>query len=65
MIAIKKSYEATGGTFIVHESASEIFPGAWLSGPVPRAFPERNWSVTGQVQMPDGLVEDNIPEDRR
>src|SRR5450432_2615842 len=25
MIAIKKAYEATGGTFIVHDSAAEIF----------------------------------------
>src|SRR5450432_1074917 len=64
MIAIKKAYEATGGTFIVHDSAAEIFPGAWLTGPVPRVFPERNWSVTGQVRTPDGLVEDNIPEDQ-
>jgi len=64
MIAIKKSYEATGGTFLMHDSAAEIFPGAWLTGPVPRVFPERNWSVTGQVQTPGGLVEDNIPEDQ-
>jgi 7,8-dihydropterin-6-yl-methyl-4-(beta-D-ribofuranosyl)aminobenzene 5'-phosphate synthase len=64
MIAIKRAYEAIGGTFIVHDSAAEIFPGGWLTGPVPRVFPERNWSVTGQVQTPDGLVEDNIPEDQ-
>ncbi len=63
-IAIKKSYEASGGTFVVHDSAAEIFPGAWLTGPVPRVFPERNWSVTGQVRTPGGLVEDNIPEDQ-
>src|SRR5450432_2488955 len=64
MIAIKKAYEATGGTFIVHDSAAEIFPGGWLTGPVPRVFPERNWTATGQVRTPDGLVEDNIPEDQ-
>jgi 7,8-dihydropterin-6-yl-methyl-4-(beta-D-ribofuranosyl)aminobenzene 5'-phosphate synthase len=64
MIAIKKSYEAGGGTFVVHDSAAEIFPGAWLTGPVPRVFPERNWSVTGKVQTPAGLVEDNVPEDQ-
>jgi len=64
MIAIKKAYEATGGIFIVHDTAAEIFPGGWLTGPVPRVFPERNWSVSGQVQTSDGLVEDNIPEDQ-
>lgn len=64
MIALKKEYEATGGTFIEHEQAAEIFPGAWLTGPVPRVFPERNWSVKGKVRTPAGLVEDTIPEDQ-
>jgi 7,8-dihydropterin-6-yl-methyl-4-(beta-D-ribofuranosyl)aminobenzene 5'-phosphate synthase len=64
MIAIRKEYEATGGKFIEHADASEIFPGAWLSGPVPRKYPERNWSVSGKVQTPQGLVEDTIPEDQ-
>ncbi len=35
-----------------------------MTGPVPRKFPERNWSVTGKVQTPQGLVEDTIPEDQ-
>ncbi len=64
MIALKKDYESTGGKFIEHMEASEIFPGAWLTGPVPRKFPERNWSGTGKVQTPEGLVEDTIPEDQ-
>ena len=64
MIALKKEYEATGGKFIEHEEAAGIFPGAWLTGPVPRKCPERNWSVRGKVQTPAGLVEDTIPEDQ-
>jgi 7,8-dihydropterin-6-yl-methyl-4-(beta-D-ribofuranosyl)aminobenzene 5'-phosphate synthase len=64
MIAIRKEYEATGGKFIEHADASEIFPGAWLTGPVPRKYPERNWSATGKVQTLQGLVEDTIPEDQ-
>ena len=64
MVALKKEYEATGGRFIEHEAAAEIFPGAWLTGPVPRKYPERNWSVSGKVQTPAGLVEDTIPEDQ-
>jgi 7,8-dihydropterin-6-yl-methyl-4-(beta-D-ribofuranosyl)aminobenzene 5'-phosphate synthase len=63
MIAIRKEYQATGGRFIEHTEGAELFPGAWLTGPVPRKFPERNWSVSGKVQTPAGLVEDNIPED--
>jgi 7,8-dihydropterin-6-yl-methyl-4-(beta-D-ribofuranosyl)aminobenzene 5'-phosphate synthase len=64
MIAIKKEFEATGGRFVVHSSSSELFPGAWLTGPVPRQYPERNWNRTGQVQTSAGLVEDNIPDDQ-
>jgi 7,8-dihydropterin-6-yl-methyl-4-(beta-D-ribofuranosyl)aminobenzene 5'-phosphate synthase len=64
MIAIKQEFEATGGKFIEHDHAEEIFSGAWLTGPVPRVYPERNWSVSGKVETPAGLVEDNIPEDQ-
>jgi 7,8-dihydropterin-6-yl-methyl-4-(beta-D-ribofuranosyl)aminobenzene 5'-phosphate synthase len=64
MIAIRKDYEATGGKIVEHDGWTEIFPGAWLTGPVPRKYPEHNWSVTTKVQTPDGLVEDNIPEDQ-
>jgi 7,8-dihydropterin-6-yl-methyl-4-(beta-D-ribofuranosyl)aminobenzene 5'-phosphate synthase len=32
--------------------------------PVPRTYPERNWSVKGRVKTPEGLVEDTIPEDQ-
>ena len=64
MIAIRKAYESTGGRFIEHSDGADIFPGAWLTGPVPRKYPERNWSVSGKVQTPDGLVEDTVPEDQ-
>lgn len=64
MIAIRKEYEATGGKIIEHSEGNEIFPGAWLTGPVPRKYPEHNWSVKGKVQTPEGLVEDTIPEDQ-
>jgi 7,8-dihydropterin-6-yl-methyl-4-(beta-D-ribofuranosyl)aminobenzene 5'-phosphate synthase len=64
MIATKGEYVALGGKFIEHSEAAEIFPGAWLTGPVMRVFPERNWSVKGKVLTPAGLVEDTIPEDQ-
>ena len=31
---------------------------------MPRQYPEHNWSSTGKVQTPEGLVEDTIPEDQ-
>jgi 7,8-dihydropterin-6-yl-methyl-4-(beta-D-ribofuranosyl)aminobenzene 5'-phosphate synthase len=64
MIALKGQYEATGGKFVEHDKPAEIFSGAWLTGPIPRRYPERNWSDTGKVQTPEGLVEDTIPEDQ-
>ena len=64
MIGLRKEYEATGGKFVEHDGPAELFPGAWLTGPVPRIYPERNWSVKGKVQTPAGLVEDTIPEDQ-
>jgi len=64
MIALKGQYEATGGKFVEHDKPAEIFPGAWLTGPIPRRYPERNWSDTGKVLTPEGLVEDTIPEDQ-
>ncbi len=64
MVALRKEYEATGGKVVEHDGPAEIFPGVWLTGPVPRPYPERNWSDLGKVQTPLGLVEDNIPEDQ-
>lgn len=64
MIKVRPAYEATGGTFIEHDKPVELYPGVWLTGPVPRVFPERNWSGRGgKVKTPTGLDEDTIPED--
>ena len=41
----------------------QVAPGAWLTGPVPRRHPERNWSGRGRVRTAAGPVEDTIPED--
>jgi 7,8-dihydropterin-6-yl-methyl-4-(beta-D-ribofuranosyl)aminobenzene 5'-phosphate synthase len=64
MAAIKAAYEADGGQFVELDQPREMFPGVWLTGPVPRVHPERNWSGTGQVQTDMGAVEDNLPEDQ-
>jgi 7,8-dihydropterin-6-yl-methyl-4-(beta-D-ribofuranosyl)aminobenzene 5'-phosphate synthase len=63
-LALKKDFEALGGSFVVVERPTQLFPGAWLTGPVPRTYPERNWTLKRTIRYPDGrLVEDNIPED--
>jgi len=64
VIGMRKQYEAMGGKFVEHDGGAELFPGVWLTGPVPRKYPEKNWSGLGKMQSPQGLVEDNIPEDQ-
>ncbi len=63
MIAMKAEYEATGGKFIEHAKPEEIFPGVWLTGPIPRAYPEKNYPAGIEVQKDGAWVEDNLPED--
>jgi 7,8-dihydropterin-6-yl-methyl-4-(beta-D-ribofuranosyl)aminobenzene 5'-phosphate synthase len=52
-----------GGKFIEYKDAVELYPGIWLTGFVPRVHNERNWSGNSRVETPEGVVEDNIPED--
>lgn len=65
----REGFEAEGGTFIEYEEATEIHPGIWLTGPVPRHHPEKNYGFwvdgehkVGKVQSPDSLTDDNVPE---
>ena len=62
-IAIKSEMEATGARFIEHRKPEEIFPGIWLTGPVPRPHPERFWGAPESIVTSTGLVTDSIPED--
>jgi 7,8-dihydropterin-6-yl-methyl-4-(beta-D-ribofuranosyl)aminobenzene 5'-phosphate synthase len=64
MIAMKKEYEATGGKFIVHDKPDEILPGVWLSGPIPRVYPEKNYSTGVEVNTGSAWVPDDLPEDQ-
>lgn len=64
MVAVRVAYEAGGGTFIEHRSPAELFPGVWITGPVPRQYSERNWSRDEQLVTPRGPQEDNLPEDQ-
>jgi 7,8-dihydropterin-6-yl-methyl-4-(beta-D-ribofuranosyl)aminobenzene 5'-phosphate synthase len=64
MIAMKPEYEATGGKFIVHDKPDELFPGVWLTGPIPRIYPETNYPGGIEVSKDSTWVEDNLPEDQ-
>ncbi len=64
MIASRSAFEATGGAFVEHDAPVALFPGVWLTGPVPRVHPERNFGAPRRVRGPEGMVEDTIPEDQ-
>jgi 7,8-dihydropterin-6-yl-methyl-4-(beta-D-ribofuranosyl)aminobenzene 5'-phosphate synthase len=63
MLQIKKDYEATGA-FVIHEKPEELFPGIWLTGPVPRAYPEKNYPAGTEVNTGTDWVEDTVPDDQ-
>lgn len=64
VLKVRADLEATGVRFVEHDGPAEMLPGVWLTGPVPRIHPERNWGKQGRVATPEGLVEDTVPEDQ-
>jgi len=63
MVRTRRDYEATGGSFVMYETPVEIRNGVWLTGPVPRKYPEKNWSSGVEIQDGAAWKEDTIPED--
>jgi 7,8-dihydropterin-6-yl-methyl-4-(beta-D-ribofuranosyl)aminobenzene 5'-phosphate synthase len=61
--SLRSAYEALGGVFVKHSKPTELAPGVWFTGPVPRRHPERNWSGDLRVRTQAGLVEDTVAED--
>lgn len=66
MIALRERLEALGSTFYVYEKPTEIAPGVWVTGPVPRLHDERNYDMSPEslVVLDDIAVPDFIPEDQ-
>jgi 7,8-dihydropterin-6-yl-methyl-4-(beta-D-ribofuranosyl)aminobenzene 5'-phosphate synthase len=60
---LRRDYEASGGNFTEYDHPVEVWNGVWLTGPVPRKYPERNWSGSTQIQIDNSWKEDNLPED--
>jgi 7,8-dihydropterin-6-yl-methyl-4-(beta-D-ribofuranosyl)aminobenzene 5'-phosphate synthase len=61
---VRDGYEALGGRFIVHKRPHELLPGVWITGPIPRVHPERNWTPFMRIHEGENLIEDTIPEDQ-
>jgi len=57
------SYVQTGGKVMVYDKFSKFMPGVYLTGPVPRKFPEKNFPAGLRIKTKEGSIEDNIPED--
>jgi len=57
------SYVQTGGKVIVYNKFSNFMPGVYLTGPVPRKYPEKNFPAGLRIKTAGGSIEDNIPED--
>jgi 7,8-dihydropterin-6-yl-methyl-4-(beta-D-ribofuranosyl)aminobenzene 5'-phosphate synthase len=60
-LPIRSAYEQLGGNWVEHDKPTELLPGAWLTGPVPRPNNEHNWS--GYRQMIDEKTGKPGPED--
>jgi len=60
-LPIKAAYENLGGRWVEHDKPTELLPGAWLTGPVPRPNDEHNWS--GYRQLIDEKTGQPGPED--
>lgn len=57
-------YIQSGGKIVEHKGFEEIFPGIYLTGPIPRKYPEKNYSIGPKIKDAAGeLTEDSIPED--
>lgn len=63
-VDVRKEYEGMDGRFIVHDKPHELYPGVWITGPIPRVHPEKNWTPFTKIQTEDGLIDDTIPEDQ-
>ena len=62
MIALRDTLEAAGIEFIEHSGPAEIFPSIWVTGPVERRHPERNYSAATRVLVDGEWAEDNVPD---
>ncbi len=61
--ADSSAYVSSGGRFVVIDRPQKIGPGIYLTGPVPRRYPEKNYVAGRTLITPGGVVDDNVPED--
>jgi len=62
MIARRDTLNALGVEIVEHGGPTEILPAVWVSGPIARTHPERNYNADMRVQIDGRWVEDNVPD---
>jgi 7,8-dihydropterin-6-yl-methyl-4-(beta-D-ribofuranosyl)aminobenzene 5'-phosphate synthase len=62
-IADSVRYLSEGGQFHVCGNFTQIYPGVYLTGPVPRKYKEKNYGRDTYLKTDRGFVEDSVPED--
>ena len=65
ILSNKYTLENLGIKFITHKNPTQLLPGVWTTGQVPRKYEEKNWSDLGKmIDSKGNTVEDIIPEDQ-
>lgn len=62
MIAMREKLEAAGVEFVIYSGATEISPAVWVTGPIERNHPEKNYNRAMKVNIDGEWVEDFVPE---
>jgi 7,8-dihydropterin-6-yl-methyl-4-(beta-D-ribofuranosyl)aminobenzene 5'-phosphate synthase len=62
MIAMREKLEAAGVEFVIYSGATEISPTVWVTGPIERNHPEKNYNRAMKVSIDGEWVEDFVPE---
>ena len=62
MIALRGELEAAGVTIIEYAEPTRIGPAVWVTGPVERTNPERNYSPALRIKVDGEWVEDPVPD---
>ena len=65
ILSSRNTLENLGIKFISHKNPTQLVPGVWTTGQVPRKYDEKNWSgVSKMIDSEGNTVEDIIPEDQ-
>jgi len=65
ILSNKNTLESLGIKFISHKNPTQLMPGLWTTGQVPRKYEEKNWSDLGKmIDSKGNIVEDVVPEDQ-